>query len=834
MKNLYKNFSLLLPIIFLLQPVILNSQSNQYLHFDKEDDYVILNEGGQFINGSSELSMTGWFKCDALGYGQGYMGFRSGSGNGEFYLIQLGDGKMECRLKTTTLFSYEAPVNTIIPQVWQHWAWIYDGSNLSLYVNGTYIGGIAASGQFSSTTVPFAIGKSTLSGYNFVYGGGIDEVSVWNKALSQIEIQDIMADELTGNEDNLQLYYKFDQGDPGGNNTSITHLVCEIGSGDRDAELMNFALTGETSNFVGTLNPGYQAISFPQIPNHLTTDPPFDIEASATSGLDVFFEVISGPATIDGNTITLTGDAGEVEIEASQPGNAQFEPAEPVVNTFQVLDPNTHVPIINPRNPLSGDVYVPTLSAIQLSTISTIEYSELFYVQGVQFEINSETVAATNYYNGHFVGWWTPPAYGPYSITITSTTNFGASSSETININIVETVSDMEVLAFEGVWLNPTTQSMIVESELLSYMGAFDQINAILDVQCPFNNCDDWDRIAHVYATDHRGQRIEIIRYITPYGVPCSHNIDLTDYMSFLQGKIKFEVACGTYEDYGFEFSLTLNYSAGTPVYAYSSVDTIWQQTFQFGDYANLQPVPEVHFTFPDEAVASKLKLVGTGHGWDINYNTSNAAEFYEATHTIWVNGEQTFDQHNWYDCQPNPDGCQPQNGSWTHDRAGWCPGAIAQWFDYDLTPYMGSGEIDLDYVFFPDYVDYCHPNHPDCITGTTCANCDQGFNPHLVVACNLVSFSEIPLITTMEDHLDFSCELIPNPTKGHVELTLTGPGSIGSKTIEVYDATGSLVKVMESMENVIPIDLSNCPSGLYFVKLDIGGKIEIKKIVVW
>jgi len=75
------------------------------------------------------------------------------------------------------------------------------------------------------------------------------------------------------------LYYKFNQGEPGGNNTSITHLICEIGNGERDAELKNFALTGETSNFNGTLNPGYQAISFPQIPNHLTTDDPFEIEA---------------------------------------------------------------------------------------------------------------------------------------------------------------------------------------------------------------------------------------------------------------------------------------------------------------------------------------------------------------------------------------------------------------------------------------------------------------------------------------------------------------------------------------------------------------------------
>ena len=303
-----------------------------------------LDEAGQYVNGS-ELTITGWFYCDALEYGQGYMGFRSGSGDGEFYLIQLNNGVMECRLKSTTgLHEYVAPANTAIPQVWQHFAWVYDGSSVLLYVNGTLIGSSSASGEFSSSVVPFGIGKSLLGGFDFNYGGRIDEVSVWSKGLSQTEIQDMMNDELIGTEPDLQMYYKFNQGEPGGNNTSITHLICEIGGGTRDAELMNFALIGETSNFNGTLDPGYQAISFPQIPHHLTTDPPFALQATATSGLGVLFEVISGPATLNGNMLTLIGDEGEVVIEATQPGNGTFDPADPVINSFMVINPSTHVP----------------------------------------------------------------------------------------------------------------------------------------------------------------------------------------------------------------------------------------------------------------------------------------------------------------------------------------------------------------------------------------------------------------------------------------------------------------------------------------------------------
>ncbi|MDD5695402.1 MAG: LamG domain-containing protein, partial [Bacteroidales bacterium] len=317
-------------LFVVLHPGLIMSQTNQYLHFDRIDDFVQLVNASQYFSGSNQLSLTGWFNCDELAYGQGYMGFRAGSGTAEFYLIQLSNGVMECRLVTTAGFhEYVAPANTIIPQVWQHIAWIYDGSAITLYVNGNFIGSKAASGNFVGETVNFGIGKSLLGGFNFVYGGKIDEISAWNIALTQTQIQDMMNDELTGTEEGLQLYYKFNQGDPGGDNTAITKLICEIGDGERDADLLNFAMTGETSNFNGELDPGYQAISFPQIPNHLVTDPSFEIVAAATSGLEVIFEVLYGPATMDGNIVNLTGASGEVAIEASQPGNEVFDPAEP-------------------------------------------------------------------------------------------------------------------------------------------------------------------------------------------------------------------------------------------------------------------------------------------------------------------------------------------------------------------------------------------------------------------------------------------------------------------------------------------------------------------------
>jgi len=835
MKKFYQAFSLLLIVTMALQPLLLVSQSNQYLHFDKVDDFVQLPNGSQYFSGTNVLSMTGWFKCDALGYGQGYMGFRAGTGSAEFYLIQLNNGTMECRLKSTAgLFEVVAPTNTIIPQVWQHWAWIYDGTKVRLYVNGIQKGSKTASGTFQGTDVTFAIGKSILGEYNFIYGGGVDEVSVWNKALTQTEIQDIMANELTGTEANLQLYYKFNQGVPGGNNTSITKLVCEIGSGERDADLMNFAMTGETSNFIGTLDPGYQAISFPQIPNHLTTDQPFTISATATSGLPVSFEVLSGPATLDGSAVTLTGAEGQVSIRATQPGNGTFDPADPVINNFMVINPMLHVPDIEARHPLDGDVYVPQLSKILLSTYSTITYPELFSVSEVKFMINSETVPGQTFRNGHFVGWWTPPGYGNYIIAIISTNNFGASSQKSVSINVVPAATNASVVVAQDIWLNPNHTSETVVADLPSYLGAYSNISATLTLTCPpTGGCGEYDRVAWIEAKGHDGYWYEIIRYITPFGKACTHTADLTDYMSLLLGRTEFRLNCATLDN-GYKYKLTLNYTAGIPVYPYSIVHEVWNAIYPFGDYANLQPVPVRTYTFPDDAVAAKMKLISTGHGWDPTKNTGNAAEFYNCTHHIWVNSVETFAQHNWNDCNPNPDGCEPQNGTYTANRAGWCPGSIAPWFGFDMTPYIAGQTVELKYVFYENYVDLCHPNHPNCQSGVTCPDCLDGFNPVLDVACNLVVFSQSPVLTGTDDQKSAASRysIRPNPTNGAAEVYAYGHPEGQVFPLRLLTLTGTLVATFDWDGKSTRIDLSGLPKGMYLLEIRGGDRKEMKKIV--
>jgi hypothetical protein len=79
-----------------------------------------------------------------------------------------------------------------------------------------------------------------------------------------------------------------------------------------------------------------QTINFPAIASRAYGSPAFTVSASSSLGSSypVTIAVQSGPATISGNTVTLTG-VGTVVLKASQAGDAQYSPAT-ATQSFQV------------------------------------------------------------------------------------------------------------------------------------------------------------------------------------------------------------------------------------------------------------------------------------------------------------------------------------------------------------------------------------------------------------------------------------------------------------------------------------------------------------------
>lgn len=78
-----------------------------------------------------------------------------------------------------------------------------------------------------------------------------------------------------------------------------------------------------------------QTIAFAPLPDRQSGDPPFTLNATASSGLPVTFTLLSGPAFLAGNTLTITG-VGTVVIDASQAGNSNYFAAPDVIQSFNI------------------------------------------------------------------------------------------------------------------------------------------------------------------------------------------------------------------------------------------------------------------------------------------------------------------------------------------------------------------------------------------------------------------------------------------------------------------------------------------------------------------
>jgi Divergent InlB B-repeat domain len=82
-----------------------------------------------------------------------------------------------------------------------------------------------------------------------------------------------------------------------------------------------------------------QTISFAAPRSVTTRTLPFPLVAAASSGLPVSFALDSGPATLALGVLAPSGTTGEVTVTATQPGNAVYLAAQPVVVSFPIGPP---------------------------------------------------------------------------------------------------------------------------------------------------------------------------------------------------------------------------------------------------------------------------------------------------------------------------------------------------------------------------------------------------------------------------------------------------------------------------------------------------------------
>jgi hypothetical protein len=93
--------------------------------------------------------------------------------------------------------------STLSLNTWSHLAVTYDGATIRLYVNGIQAASRAQTGNITSSTSVFRIGGDSVWGEYFT--GLIDEVRVYNRALTAAQIQTDMATPVGGGSGALEL-----------------------------------------------------------------------------------------------------------------------------------------------------------------------------------------------------------------------------------------------------------------------------------------------------------------------------------------------------------------------------------------------------------------------------------------------------------------------------------------------------------------------------------------------------------------------------------------------------------------------------------------------------
>jgi fibronectin type 3 domain-containing protein len=110
-------------------------------------------------------------------------------GNDNYYLEATSTNSSRPDAGTIAGGSYADAFGTaaLTKSTWTHLAETYDGSTLRLYVNGTQVASTAHTGAIATSTSPLQIGGDSI--YGQFFAGLIDEVRVYNVALTAAQIQ---------------------------------------------------------------------------------------------------------------------------------------------------------------------------------------------------------------------------------------------------------------------------------------------------------------------------------------------------------------------------------------------------------------------------------------------------------------------------------------------------------------------------------------------------------------------------------------------------------------------------------------------------------------------
>lgn len=218
-----------------------------HLNFDGINDFVL--SANAVTNNTQNQTYQAWFRIPSIPVNSDVILQRGNDGSGG-WSVQMGvnaTGRLSAGISASP-DTYLTGTTVLTPNTWYHATFVFENNNsLRLYLDGNLEASVAIGNRtLRNSDNRLRVGSGNIASEFF--NGDIDEVRIWDVALSATDILATKDCELDNTQTNVLAYYKFNHGFDNTNNSSVTTVTDDSGNGN-NGTLTNFALTGAASNW---------------------------------------------------------------------------------------------------------------------------------------------------------------------------------------------------------------------------------------------------------------------------------------------------------------------------------------------------------------------------------------------------------------------------------------------------------------------------------------------------------------------------------------------------------------------------------------------------------
>jgi hypothetical protein len=185
-----------------------------------------------------------------------------------------------------------------------------------------------------------------------------------------------------------------------------------------------------------TIAKAEQSITFPAIPDKTFANPPFNLSATANSGLALSYAA-AGNCTVSGNTVSLTS-IGNCTITASQAGDDNYNPAADVSRTFSITPAVTSLALsVSPASVQYSDPFV--LQAVVSPASANGDAATgtvAFFINSVS--VGSTAIDGTGTASLSLAGTYAPATYSVTAAFTSANANFASSNGGPASLTVAQ------------------------------------------------------------------------------------------------------------------------------------------------------------------------------------------------------------------------------------------------------------------------------------------------------------------------------------------------------------------------------------------------------------